>query len=49
MYMTAARSAPRWEPAKSQDFLPRARPRNARSAALLKGMVFAAPFGDPKK
>src|SRR5690606_32543149 len=32
VYMTAARSAPRSDPAKSHDFLPRARPRSARSA-----------------
>jgi len=32
--MTAARSAPRSEPANSHAFLPRARPRNARSAEL---------------
>jgi hypothetical protein len=34
VYMKA-RSAPRSEPANSQDFLPRAKPRSARSAALL--------------
>ena len=33
-YMAAARSPPRSEPANSHDFLPRAIPRNARSAAL---------------
>ena len=32
--IAAARSAPRSEPAKSHDFLPRANPRSARSAAL---------------
>jgi len=32
--MIAARSAPRWEPANNHDFLPRANPRSARSAAL---------------
>jgi hypothetical protein len=34
VYMKAARSPPRSEPAKSQDFRPRAMPRSARSAAL---------------
>jgi hypothetical protein len=34
-YSSAARSPPRSEPAKSQALRPRARPRNARSAALL--------------
>jgi hypothetical protein len=33
--MTAARSAPRSEPANSQDLRPKAKPRKARSAALL--------------
>jgi hypothetical protein len=47
--MKAARSAPRSDPAKSHDFLPSAKPLSARSAALLKGMVLAAPFGDLKK
>jgi hypothetical protein len=42
--MIAARSAPRSEPAKSHDFRPKARPRSARSAALLKGMVPATPL-----
>jgi hypothetical protein len=32
--MTAARSAPRSEPAKSHAFLPQATPRSAHSAAL---------------
>src|ERR1700755_20193 len=32
--ITAARSAPRSEPANNHAFLPRAKPRNARSAAL---------------
>jgi hypothetical protein len=32
--MTAARSAPRSDPANSQDLRPRAKPRRARSAAL---------------
>jgi hypothetical protein len=36
VYMTAARSAPRSDPANSHDFLPSARPRSARSAALLE-------------
>ena len=35
VYMAAARSPPRSEPAKSQARRPRAIPRNARSAALL--------------
>ncbi len=35
VYMAAARWPPRSEPAKSQDFLPRATPRSDRSAALL--------------
>ena len=39
VYMTAALSAPRSEPAKSQDFLPSARPRNARSAALFDRQI----------
>jgi hypothetical protein len=39
VYIKAAHSAPRSEPANSHDFLPRARRRSARSAALLKGMV----------
>ncbi len=44
--MTAARSAPRWEPANVQFRLPRATPRRDLSTALLKGMVPAAPrFG----
>ena len=34
LYMAAARCPPRSEPANSHDFLPRAIPRNARSAAL---------------
>ena len=34
MTIKAARSAPRCDPAKSQDFRSRAEPRNARSAAL---------------
>ena len=42
--IAAARSAPRSEPAKSHDFLPRAKPRSARSAALLKGMMLPAPL-----
>lgn len=40
--MKAARSAPRSDPATSHDLLPSAKPRNARSAALLKGMVYLA-------
>ena len=44
VYMRAARSAPRSDPANSHDFLPRAKPRSARSAALLKGMVPATPL-----
>jgi hypothetical protein len=39
----AARSAPRSDPVKSHDFLPRAKPLSARSAALLKGMMLPAP------
>src|SRR5882757_7054998 len=35
VYITAARSPPRSEPANSHDFLPSAIPRSARSAALL--------------
>ena len=35
VYMTAARSPPRSEPANSQALRPRAMPRSARSAALL--------------
>ena len=35
VYMNAARSPPRSEPANSHAFLPRATPRSARSAALL--------------
>jgi hypothetical protein len=34
-YIAAARSPPRSDPAKSQDFRPTAIPRSARSAALL--------------
>src|SRR3546814_1877278 len=34
VYMNAARSPPRSEPANSHDFLPRAMPLSARSAAL---------------
>src|SRR6202166_470833 len=34
LYMAAARCPPRSDPANSHDFLPRAIPRNARSAAL---------------
>ena len=37
-----SRSAPRSEPANNHAFLPRAKPRNARSAALLMGMMFSA-------
>ena len=45
VYMRAVRSAPRSDPANSHDFLPRASPRSARSAALLTGMVPATlPF-----
>jgi hypothetical protein len=47
--MAAARWPPRSEPANSQARRPRAIPRSERSAALLKGMVFTAPFGDLKK
>ena len=42
-YMAAARSPPRSLPENSQAFRPRAMPRRARSAALLKGMVCLAP------
>jgi len=35
VYISAARSAPRSDPANNHDFLPSARPRRARSAALL--------------
>jgi hypothetical protein len=35
LYMIAARSPPRSEPQNNHDFLPRAMPRTARSAALL--------------
>jgi len=35
VYMTAARSAPRSEPANSHDFVPNGKPRSARSAAML--------------
>ena len=34
LYIAAARSPPRSEPANNHDFLPRAMPRRARSAAL---------------
>ena len=44
VYMRAVRSAPRSDPANNHDFLPRAKPRRARSAALLKGMVPATPL-----
>src|SRR4029077_13650524 len=39
LYMAAARSPPRSEPAKSHDFLPRAMPRSARSAALFDKQI----------
>ena len=35
LYIAAARCPPRSEPANNHDFLPRAMPRSARSAALL--------------
>src|SRR6478736_8170642 len=37
LYIAAARSPPRSDPQNSQDFLPRAMPRRARSAALFDG------------
>jgi hypothetical protein len=40
----AARSAPRSEPANNHDFLPRAKPRSARSAALLKACCLRHPL-----
>src|SRR5436190_17996311 len=43
--MAAARAAPRSEPAKSHDFLPRAKPRSARSAALLVHGTATFPAG----
>jgi hypothetical protein len=39
VYMRAARSAPRSDPANSHDFLPRAKPRRARSAALFERQI----------
>jgi hypothetical protein len=42
--MSAARYAPRSDPANNHDFLAGAEPRGARSAALLKGMMSATPL-----
>jgi hypothetical protein len=44
VYMAAARSPPRSEPQKSQDFRLSAMSRSPRSAALLKGMAPATPL-----
>ncbi|KQX16519.1 hypothetical protein ASD01_08295 [Ensifer sp. Root423] len=46
--MKAARSAPRSEPVKSYAFLPRAKPRNARSAVLLLRHIRPSPTKDVK-
>jgi hypothetical protein len=43
VYIAAARSPSRSEPANNQARRPRAIARNARSAALLKGMLSMAP------
>ena len=44
--MKAARSAPRSDPAKSHDFLPSAKPRNARSAALFVRQILPSSRND---
>src|ERR1700755_3013096 len=43
LYIAAARCPPRSEPAKSHDFLPRAIPRSARSAALFDRQMRPSP------
>ena len=43
VFMTAALSAPRSEPANNHAFLPRARPRRARSAALFVRQISGGP------
>ena len=45
-YMKAARCPPRSDPAKSQDFLPRATPLSERSAALLLRLRLPARLGN---